>query len=107
MGLSSLAQSFDPVANTSRSMSKGNRLEQCLVDIDLGLNHGICEWSTKNERSRVCSTEGAPRPVRVGSCNCGLRSPDARSITRTEKILTCQLRQTATFNQHGLGTTLQ
>ena len=53
-------------------MSKGNRLEQCLVDIDLGLNHGICEWSTKNERSRDCRTEGAPRPVRVGSRNCGL-----------------------------------
>ena len=72
MGLSSRAQRFDPVANTPRSMSKGNRLEQCLVDIDLGLNHGICEWSTKNERSRDCRTEGAPRPVRVGSRNCGL-----------------------------------
>ena len=44
MRLSSRAQSIDPVANTSRSMSKGNRLEQCLIDIDLGLNHGICEW---------------------------------------------------------------
>ena len=52
-------------------MSNGNRLAQCLVDIDLGLNHGISKRDSMDQCRRDRSTESA-------SCSMGMRRGNRR-----------------------------
>ena len=84
-------------------MPKGKRFAQCLVEIDLGLNHRISKGGTVNQCSRDGGTEGASRSMGVRRGNRRLRAPTTRYVSISKKILTCQLRQTATFDQHSLG----
>ena len=88
-------------------MPKGKRFAQCLVEIDLGLNHGISKGDTVDLCSRDGGTESASCSMGVRRGNRRLRAPTGRFVSSSKKILTCQLRQTATFDQHSLGAALK
>ena len=80
-------------------MSNGNCLAQCLVDIDLGLNHGISKRDSMDQCRRDRSTENS-------SCFMSMRRGN-RSIANRQKILAHQTRHTTTFDEQCVGSTVQ